>query len=214
MKRPDQLVIRQGSILRKSPFPPEDLGPNKDGLVAKGTETKTITPIGAKRDRAVEEAGAVETQPESPSGDRGIFQRPVNLRAGSFTQDAIGVLKNKNPAPGLAGSTVHLLKDAAGLNQHPVGFAPSQLESPVLTAAIHHDDLINSGKPQSPQAGLDAGLFIQCRYDSGNKNRLVHGMIVTAITESQMGARITRLKIPDDRRVFLTKDAYKKLHFI
>ena len=60
MKRPDQLVIRQGSILRKSPFPPEDLGPNKDGLVAKGTETKTITPIGAKRDRAVEEAGAVE----------------------------------------------------------------------------------------------------------------------------------------------------------
>ena len=91
MKRPDQLVIRQGPILRESPFPPEDLGPNKDGLVAKGAETKTITPIGAKRDRAVEEAGAVETQPESPSGDRRIFQRPVNLRAGSFTQAAIGV---------------------------------------------------------------------------------------------------------------------------
>ena len=187
MKRPDQLVIRQGSILRKSPFPPEDLGPNKDGLVAKGTETKTITPIGAKRDRAVEEAGAVETQPESPSGDRGIFQRPANLGAGSFTQDAIGVLKNKNASPSLAGPTVHLLKDAAGLNQYPVGFAPGQLKGPVLTASIHHDQLISPGKSQSLQAGLDAGLFIQCRYDSGNKDRLAHGMIVTAITESQMG---------------------------
>jgi hypothetical protein len=205
MKRPHQLVIRQDPILRESPFPPEDLGPNKDGLVSKGAETKPITPIGAKGDRAIEEAGTIETQPESPSGDRGIFQRSANLGAGSFTQDAIGVLKNKNPAPGLAGATVHLLKDAAGLNQHPVGFAPGQLKGPVVTAAIHHDQLISPGQSQSLQAGLDAGLFIQRRYNSGNKGRLAHGMIVTAITESQMGAGITRLKIPAPGKFFLRR---------
>jgi hypothetical protein len=214
MKHPHQLVIRQDPILRKSPFPLKDLSPNKDGLVSKGAETKTITPIGAKGNRAIEETGTVETQPKSPSGDRGIFQCPANLGAGSFTQAAIGVLKNKNSAPGLAGPTIHLLKDAAGLNQHPVGFAPGQLKGSVVAASIDHDQLIGPGKPQSPQAGLDAGLFIQRRYDSGNKSRLAHGMIVTAIMESQMGAGITRLKIPDPRRVFLTKDAHKKLHFI
>ena len=117
-KDPDKFVVRQGPVYGKSTCVAEDPCTNEDGLVTKGTEAETVSPVSTAANSPVKKTSAVETQPKGASGDPWGFQGPADHRGRIFSQQPIGILKNENLTFCFPGAPVQLRKHPARVYKH------------------------------------------------------------------------------------------------